>query len=145
MTLRRKSYLKRHAPLRPGSRKLGTNRKRKATRFARNYGSLTRVLWFKSLPCVCEGLHPACYGETQNSHTRSKAVEGDAEDIIPQSAGCHDYVGSRGWRRWELEVGAALGLGHRFVVECVEGPRFCRVAAAAHFAGIGPDAPGVSS
>ena len=86
----------------------------------------------------------------KGSHTRSRAVRGDASTILPQSRGCHEFIGSQGWERWELEVGWKLGPNHRFVSRNTPsgevGPlRYDRHAAARHWATVGPDAPGVLS
>lgn len=137
----------RRAPLKRKTPMKRRNQKRKLKRFKSNYGSLERVLWMKRQPCACEGKHPACSGPTQVSHTVSKAHHGDASACIPQSQGCHAYIGQHGWRAWEMHVGNLLGLRHAFVVEdgAMHKRRFDRRACARHWATLGPDAPRVSS
>lgn len=104
--LRRKTRLaqgkpiKRTARLRNGCRIKPVNRKRKASRFARNYGSSERAQWVNSHPCICGGQHPACAGRTVNAHLVSKAHRGTAADVVPLSDGCHTEQHQHGWVRW---------------------------------------------
>ncbi len=102
------------------------NAKRAAKRRAEHHGTEARSQWFRSLHCACTEAgrkpHPACSGHPSDpSHTSH--FNGDASTIIPQSRGCHDYIGAQEWERWETETGVD------------------RHALAAHLATRGPDAP----
>ena len=122
------------------------NRPRRLERFSANYGSERRVLWFHEQPCACRlpvlpdpsveaeledcAPHPACAGVIQVSHTTSKAIAGDETTCIPQTAGCHGYIQTKGWNKWCREVAELHGL------ETLD-----RHELAADYAMRGPDAP----
>jgi len=102
------------------------NRARASARRLAHHGTRKRTLWFTEQPCACtwEGRerHVACTGGPSDpSHTHH--FHGDASTIIPQSRGCHTYIGSKTWAVWEAETGID------------------RDALAAHYATIGHDAP----
>ena len=118
------------------------NEARRRKKFSENYGTERRVQWFKEQPCACVlevddeiRRHPSCTGyPSQNSHTKSKAVGGDARHIIPQSDGCHRFIGDHGWSRWCADVGELHGAN-----------TLDRQAEAAIYATMGPDAPGADA
>lgn len=124
--MKRSSHLNRNTPLGRARGVKPSNRLRRLQRFTENYGTSRRVEWFHRQPCACQlpvlpdpsielelvgtVRHPECRGPMQASHTRGKAVEGDLSNCIPQTAGCHAYIGSKGWARWCREVGELHGL-----------------------------------
>ena len=78
--LRRLSSLRRGAPVK------ARNPKRRASEFARCYGSRARVNWIRSLPCVgCAG-YPSENAHTGKNHAGYKA---DADTIAPLCRRCH--------------------------------------------------------
>lgn len=112
--------------LRRGQRVNPVNRARKEQLRVEQFGTPRRVEWFMRQRCVCRGEHPACTrGWSDPSHTTSRGAGGKAHQIIPQSRGCHDYIGAHGWDGWEATTGID------------------RHAEAVRYAKLGPDAPGV--
>lgn len=96
------------------------NKKRKAKRFALNYGSEARVIAINEMPCLCAGKHPACAGPTQNAHRVSKAHRGDWRHVLNLSAGCHRWQGDHGFDAWELAAGLELGAAAERAAELAE-------------------------
>jgi hypothetical protein len=101
------------------------NPKRSAKRRLEQHGTSARTRWFNFQPCACGGKHPACTGGLSDpSHVTSRGAGGKAGDIIPQSRGCHEYIGSKGWRRWQAETGVnARALADRLATEGPDAPR----------------------
>lgn len=60
----RKTYIQRSAPPRRSGRPKAVNRPRRASTFARCYGSKARVAWVRGLPCAACGV----LGASQNAH-----------------------------------------------------------------------------
>lgn len=101
------------------------NPKRSAKRRLDQHGTRARTLWFNFQPCACKGKHPACTGGLSDpSHVKSRGAGGKLDDIIPQSRGCHRYIGTKGWTRWERETGVdARALADRLATEGPDAPR----------------------
>lgn len=101
------------------------NPKRLAKLRLEQHGTAARSKWFRTMPCACGGKHPACTGgQSDPSHVKSRGAGGKADDIIPQSPGCHDFVGTKGWQRWQRETGVdARALADRLATEGPDAPR----------------------
>jgi hypothetical protein len=74
----------RHTPLRRTGRVNPRNAARRASEFARAYGSTARVVWIQGLACVGCGRTPC---ENAHSVTGGRGRKADAETIAPL---CHD-------------------------------------------------------
>lgn len=87
--VKRSGYLKRSAP--PPRGKAIRRKPRKASEFARIYGSEARVRWVKSLPCVGCGAIPSEDRPSENAHTVTGGTsrKADAATIAPLCHGCH--------------------------------------------------------
>jgi len=87
------------------------NAKRTAKSFARAYGSETRVLWIKSLPCLaCVALTVPQRFPTENVHTRTGGMgrKADADTIIPLCTYHHDELHRHGPVAFEARYGWSL-------------------------------------
>lgn len=106
MTLRRKTPLRNKRPIPRGSSTLQrsapiprVNRQRKASEFARCYGSRARVAFIRRLPCAaCGTTRWGC----DNAHTENDGAgrKGDFTTIIPLCSGlngCHATQHRAGW------------------------------------------------
>ncbi len=83
-----------------------TNPKRKASEFARCYGSKERVLFVKALPCVACDRAPC-----ENHHIRNGGAgrKADYDKIIPLCTSHHDRWHEKGARSFVATYGLDLG------------------------------------
>ena len=87
------------------------NPKRKASEFARCYGSKARVAFVKALPCAACGRQ----GQSENAHAFGDGAgrKGPYTAILPLCGDCHRKQHSRGWsalawlRSPEIRIGWA--------------------------------------
>ncbi len=98
------SRLRRSSPLRakkPMKRVPIKKRKRRASEFARIYGSKARVEWVKSQPCWITT--PICSGEIHNHHTKNggRGRKADAKTIVPLCEFHHRKLHDLGRRAFE--------------------------------------------
>lgn len=86
--LKRKSWLNRHAPLRP------VNRKRRFRLRGTQYtAGMAYDDWIRSKPCACCGRGD----HIEAAHVRSRGAGGTAEDQIPLCCFCHYDQHNGGW------------------------------------------------
>ena len=110
--MKRTPLPKRRTPIRRAPvRKV--NPKRKASEWARCYGSKARVRFVAWLPCACGcGLRPC-----ENAHigTGGMGRKGDYDTVVPLTPECHRRVHQSGWhgdlaRSEEFRRGYAVGI-----------------------------------
>lgn len=96
-----RSPIKRSTVLRRGKPPKKRNPKRRASEFARCYGSKERVEWVKAFPCLaCVALHSVFYfveGRSHNAHTMSGGGgrKADYDTIVPLCANHHRMYDER--------------------------------------------------
>ena len=106
----KRSPLRRKAALRPGSRRMKrsplkrVNARRKRERFERAYGSVARVLWYRSCACVV----PGCPGRSEYAHVRSRGAGGTADDGVPACNAHHRLLHRLGVRLFNAMFGIDL-------------------------------------
>ena len=73
-------------------------KKRSAAEYARIYGSVARVKWVESLPCLAA---PLCWGTIENHHVKVGGVsmKADAKYIVPLCSRHHHEIHNCG-RLW---------------------------------------------
>lgn len=102
MTIKRTKPLPRpttpilRGPMKPRTTRVKrVNRQRRASEFARCYGSKARVAWVKSLPCIVAvcGVTPS-----ENAHTVTGGMgrKADADTIAPLCHSHHRFLHQRG-------------------------------------------------
>ena len=79
--MKRRAELRRGASMARGGRI--KPKKRSASEFARIYGSVARVAWVKSLPCLVASW--GCGGPIENAHAENGGMgrKADAETVVP--------------------------------------------------------------
>lgn len=94
--MKARTPIKRSTVLRRGKPPKKRNPKRRASEFARCYGSKERVEWVKASPCiVCAAIHPlfrlTSPGRSHNAHTMSGGGgrKADFDTIVPLCAEHH--------------------------------------------------------
>lgn len=102
--MKRSAPIPRKTRLARGGRVKPVNRKRRASEFARCYGSKERVAWVKSLPCAVRSLGLSifampCHGPMDNAHTVTGGMgrKADAETIIPLCRRHHEGFHAGRW------------------------------------------------
>ena len=101
--MKRRTPLKRRTPVKP------VNRTRKASTFARCYGSKARVAFVQSLPCLLCGRTPS-----DNAHLHGyggMGTKGPYDTIIPLCRFCHrdyDEAGAMSSLRMPWDAGEAF-------------------------------------
>ena len=84
--MKRTGKLSRHTPLARTGRIRPRSPERRASAFARTYGSKARVAWVKSLPCFAGPVAVVrCEGPVENAHTETggTSYKADAATIAP--------------------------------------------------------------
>jgi hypothetical protein len=142
--VKRSPKLRRTKGLARGGR-LGRNAKRSRKLRTYQHGTTERTRWFRSLPCVCQGQHPACTGGwSEPSHVVSRGAGGTASDIVPMSRGCHQAWHDHGQLTWCARSGLPplkCEAGECHTDDCSLILATLRHLARAHYATQGPDAP----
>lgn len=104
----RKSSLSRSALPKRKTPVKRVNRARKTKNWSRAYGSVERVLFVKSLPCVYGDDATPCAGEIHNHHTRNdgKSRKGPYDCIVPICTTHHTqwHAGELAPLDWEVEA-----------------------------------------
>lgn len=102
--MRHRKPLKRKTSLKPKIANPRKTRTRKASEFARVYGSRERAAWVAAQPCIICGLSPVDGCDNAHTPTRSgMGKKGPYTAIIPLCRHCHTRQHMQGW--------AAIGLG----------------------------------
>ena len=93
--MRRSAAPKRNAPLPPRKKPVPpVNRKRKAKRYAEQYGERgARVRW---MPCLCYPALEPCFGPIEAAHVKSRGAGGDRRSLVPLCRAHHSESHSYG-------------------------------------------------
>ena len=103
--MKRTPLPKRRTPIRRSGPPKQRNAKRKASEFARCYGSKARVAFVASLYCACGCGRTPC----ENAHTITGGIgrKGPYQSIIPLTANCHRRQHVEGWEAIGMTRSAA--------------------------------------
>jgi hypothetical protein len=99
-------------PMKRKTRVRPRNPKRRASEFARCYGSKERVAFVKSLPCIVRRSlsFAVCDGEIHNHHTKNDGIgrKGPASSIVPLCSRHHELLHEGGSEAFSDAYGLPL-------------------------------------